>query len=68
MLLFVAFMALVAGLVVMLELTKSGSSTSNVIPSSNSVKASESVDIILEQNRGDVGENVGQFDTRVDEG
>ena len=28
---------------------KSGSSTSNAIPSSNSVKASESVDIILEK-------------------
>jgi hypothetical protein len=41
----------------MLELTKSGSSTSNVIPSSNSVKASESVDIIFEQNRWEINED-----------
>lgn len=51
LLLLVALVVLVSELVEMLELTKSGSSASNVIPSSNSVKASESVDIILEQNR-----------------
>jgi len=51
LLLLVALVVLASELVEMLELTKSGSSASNVIPSSNSVKASESVDIILEQNR-----------------
>jgi len=56
LLLLVALVVLVSELVEMLELTKSGSSASNVIPSSNSVKASESVDIILEQNRQGVCE------------
>lgn len=51
LLLLVVLVVLASELVEMLELTKSGSSASNVIPSSNSVKASESVDIILEQNR-----------------
>ena len=57
LLLLVALMVLVSELIEMLELTKSGSSASNVIPSSNSVKASESVDIILEQNRQGVCED-----------
>ena len=62
--LLVALVVLVSELVEMLELTKSGSSASNVIPSSNSVKASESVDIILEQNRQRVCEDARLWCTR----
>lgn len=57
LLLLFALVVLVSELVEMLELTKSGSSASNVIPSSNSVKDSEPVDIILQQNRQEVCED-----------